>query len=768
MLHRVLVVSAKSEATRALASELGRLGYGILEVAGEAESLRLARQECPPLVVVDAAILQDARSHFLFTLKRDCPSCQIFVLATDGQLEVALQALELEASDVLAWPLKPDELELSLRAGLDRIQLKDKLAQLKDRVRDEFCPWAGAPTSLKGKVDWLMSLERLEVAQQVVEGLSTAFRTLIAEIEGGERFFWELPCFVSIHNQERKVVATNRLASEELGDMVGRASWEMCSAQPLTPERCPINRTFTTGVSQFSRQVLTSMHGNDIPVMVYTVPVRDHEGQVTLVMAIAADMSEVKRTKNELLAMQGRYQQLFDEAPCFISVQDKDLIVTDANRRFKEAFGNGDVKHCFRLCKGRQEPCEDCPVKRTFLFGEPQSSEEVLTGTDGTQYHVLTHTSPIRDATGEITHVMEMSLDITQTKQLQRELSEVNQLHQQLFDEVPCYISVQDRNFKLTATNRRFKEDFGDEVGAFCYEIYKHRTSPCDDCPVAATFENGQPHSTEEVVTSVRGESIYTLTWTAPIRDKKGKITHVMEMSTDITQIRQMQDHLTSLGLLIGSMSHGVKGLLTGLDGGMYLMSTGFARRDEGRIEEGWQMVKLMVDRIKSTVMDILYYAKERELNWEVVDAQSIAMRVAASVRPKAKAHGIEFVEQFNDGSGRFKVDSSVLSSALVNLLENAVDACVEDIAKQDHRIIFSLGTDGSFLTFDIYDNGMGMDTETQNNLFTLFFSSKGSSGTGLGLYIAKEVIEQHGGTITVDSTPGQGTRFHVRLPAEK
>jgi len=766
MLHRVLVVSASGEIRGALAQELGRLGYGTLEANSEAESLDLAKRACPPVVVVDAAVLLDARSHFLFSLKRDCPACQILVLAAEDQLEVALQAMELEASDVLSWPLQPEELELSLRAAMDRIALKDKLHQIQQRTKDDFCPWAGAPTSLRNKVEWLMSLERMEVAQQVVEGLGTAVRSLIGEIEGGEHFFWELPCFVSIHNQERKVVAINNLARQELGDMVGRNSWEMCSAHQLKPERCPVNLTFNTGVSQFSGEILSSIHGTQIPVMVHTVPVQDHEGRVTMVLAIAADMREVKRTKSEMLAMQNRYHQLFDEAPCFISVQDQDYVVTDANRRFKEVFGPGVGRHCYKAYKGAEEICPDCPVQKTFLFGEPQSTEEELIGRDGSRYHVLTHTSPIRDAMGEITHVMEMSLDITQTKNLQRELKEAQKLHQQLFDEVPCYISVQDREFRLTATNRRFKEDFGDEVGAYCYEVYKHRDNPCDGCPVADTFETGEPHSTEEVVTSVRGDSIYTLTWTAPIRDDKGEITHVMEMSTDITKIREMQDHLTSLGLLIGSMSHGVKGLLTGLDGGLYLMNTGFDRDDKERVKEGYQMVKLMVDRIKSTVMDILYQAKDRELNREDVEALAIAKRVASSVRTKAESHGIEFVEQFNGNTGRFQVDASVLSSALVNLLENAVDACVEDEADKQHRIIFNLGHSGDHLTFDVYDNGMGMDAETRNNIFTLFFSDKGSSGTSPGDYIAKEVIEQHGGDITVDSTPGQGTHFHVRLPA--
>ncbi|MCJ7772336.1 MAG: response regulator, partial [Desulfobacterales bacterium] len=149
-------------------------------------------------------------------------------------------------------------------------------------------------------------------------------------------------------------------------------------------------------------------------------------------------------------------------------------------------------------------------------------------------------------------------------------LNNTKTIFQNLFDAVPCYISIQNRNLRLTGANRRFKKDFGDHIGSYCYEIYKHRTEPCRDCPVKDTFEDGQPHYTEEVITSISGKQYNVLTITAPIRNFSGEITQVMEMATDITQIRQLQSHLTSLGLLLSSMSHSIRGLLTSLDGGIY------------------------------------------------------------------------------------------------------------------------------------------------------------------------------------------------------
>ncbi|WP_018125814.1 hybrid sensor histidine kinase/response regulator [Desulfovibrio oxyclinae] len=337
---------------------------------------------------------------------------------------------------------------------------------------------------------------------------------------------------------------------------------------------------------------------------------------------------------------------------------------------------------------------------------------------------------------------------------------------QQLFDEVPCYISVQDRNLRITRANRRFKEDFGDEIGGHCYHIYKYRTTPCPNCPVENTFFDGKPHQTEEIVTTKSGEQHNVLIWTAPIRDDSGEITHVMEIATDITQIRELQDHLTNLGLMIGSISHGIKGMLTALDGGMYKLESGVKRKDYDKIEEGADLIKLMANRVRNTVLDILFYAKERDLNWENVNVVEFADEIAAVVDAKAKNEDIRLVRDIDSSLGVFDIDPSVVSCALVNILENAIEACRDDDPEKDHEILFSVSRQNGHVIFKVCDNGPGMDRETLGKMFSLFFSSKGSKGTGLGLFIANDVIEQHGGKIEVESELGEGTCFTILLPA--
>lgn len=348
---------------------------------------------------------------------------------------------------------------------------------------------------------------------------------------------------------------------------------------------------------------------------------------------------------------------------------------------------------------------------------------------------------------------------------VQEELRATRHKFHQLFEAAPCYITVQDPDLNITESNRLFNLHFGEGTGLSCYRTYKHRKTTCADCPVLKTFADGLNHRSETVVTAKDGRQYNVLITTAPLRDADGRITHVMEMSVDITQIRQLQDQLTNLGLLISSVSHGVKGLLTGMDGGIYMLRSGLRKEDMALVEEGMEIVRQMGIRLRKQVLDILYYAKTRELHTQQIEVLPFAESVASTVAPKAESAGIHFVRMFDPDPGIMEIDPDVATAALVNILENAVEACIEDSSRSTHQVVFTVKGEPETVLFEVQDDGIGMDRETRERMFTLFFSSKGNKGTGLGLFIAHKMVDQHGGRISVDSEPGQGSRFRIRLP---
>ena len=232
----------------------------------------------------------------------------------------------------------------------------------------------------------------------------------------------------------------------------------------------------------------------------------------------------------------------------------------------------------------------------------------------------------------------------------------------------------------------------------------------------------------------------------------------------------QLQDHLSSLGMLIGSISHGIKGLLTGLDGGLYILDSGLAKTNDKRITEvteGLNIVKDMVKRIRKLVLDILFYAKERELQRESIEVLSFAADVARALEPKIKQHRIEFSCNFASALGRFEIDFDWMHAAMINILENAIDACTRDTTPKAHQIVFAVDARDDCVQFKVTDNGIGMDSDTMEKIFTLFFSSKGHKGTGFGLFITNHIIKQHGGSIKVKSKPNQGAQFIINIPKQ-
>ena len=246
------------------------------------------------------------------------------------------------------------------------------------------------------------------------------------------------------------------------------------------------------------------------------------------------------------------------------------------------------------------------------------------------------------------------------------------------------------------------------------------------------------------------------------LADYTTNLEHLLKEKTEL------QDHLSSLGLMIGTISHGIKGLLTGLDGGMYLLESGLKRQNTDQITEGFETVKVMVERVRRLVLDILFYAKKRDLQWEDVDVIRFAREVANAAAVKVRDMPIDIVSDVDESLGPCRIDPGYVHAALMNIIENAIDACAKKRTHGRHEIRMTVAVEGKWLLFAVSDTGVGMNEETLSKLFAVFFSSKGRKGTGLGLFIAQKIIEQHGGRIDVASEIGKGSRFTIRLPYGK
>jgi signal transduction histidine kinase len=218
---------------------------------------------------------------------------------------------------------------------------------------------------------------------------------------------------------------------------------------------------------------------------------------------------------------------------------------------------------------------------------------------------------------------------------------------------------------------------------------------------------------------------------------------------------------------MVSSVSHGIKGVLTGLDAGVYLIRSGLRKQDLSQAGDGLDTTLQMVERLRQVVLDVLYFAKERPLSWQPIGVRPFVERLIETAGPKARKHAIQLAAEWAGDLGEIEADETVLATALFNIIENAVDACAQDRRRPDHRIAVRVGGHRAHVEIEIADDGIGMPPPIKEKIFDMFYSSKGHAGTGLGLFIARQMIRQHGGTIQVESTEGVGSRFRVHLPRE-
>ena len=455
----------------------------------------------------------------------------------------------------------------------------------------------------------------------------------------------------------------------------------------------------------------------------------------------------------------------FNEMPYFVSIHSRDCKVLATNPAYKTHLGNKIYHDSWEVYGEHQASQKACPVGRTVATGNVMSTRAAVRYLSGARVPVIVHTSPVFNDDGEVELVLEVFAGTKEIDHLSKEISSTQQRYQQLFDAVPCYVAVLDLKLRLATFNRRFRDGFGDHTGQIFFDIFRQVSPPREYCPISQTLRDGMSHQSEMVLTAQTGEPCNVLAWTSPIKTAAGKLIQVLVIFADITEVRKLQDNLSSLGLMIGTISHNLKGSLTGLDAGLYLIETGFYRDKPGRIEEGLDVAKLMAERIRRLVYDILYYVKEREIEPEQMDVFQFVSDVAANIETRIRGADIAFHCDFPPDAGDFEADPGLLRSALTNILENAMEACIEDEKTASHHIDFKVSTDRDGVMFEIADNGAGMAEAQMKNMFSLFYSSKGRKGTGLGLFITHKVIRKHGGSISVNSRPGGGACFSIRLP---
>lgn len=460
---------------------------------------------------------------------------------------------------------------------------------------------------------------------------------------------------------------------------------------------------------------------------------------------------------------------LLDLIPCYAAVISRKRIILWANNALLREAGHAVGKPCYELYRGLPEVCPECELDSVLASGMPGTWQEPFTGRHCGNIQTLVQATSLGQGEDGQEMALKLSTDITFLKRRERQLELSQREYRALFQGVPCYISLQDRDFNILRTNRLFERDLGRAHGRKCYQVYKGRDRKCEPCPVERTFQDGQIHFSEETVRRSSGEPMDVVVYTAPIQDHLGNIFAVMEMATDITEVKRLQRELATLGQAVAITAHSIKNILSGLEGGAYVVQSALRRQDPALAQKGWQMVREAVDMAGRLVQDILLISKGRTPEYKRMRPEETAIQVHRLFEKRARDLGVELLLRLPDPPLEpLPLDPKGIHTALANLVANALDACASmKGAASSPRVelrVMELPERGA-VCFQVEDNGPGVLPHVEEKLFREMVSTKGCSGTGLGLVVTKKILREHGGTARFMPRKDGGAVFELLIP---
>jgi len=226
---------------------------------------------------------------------------------------------------------------------------------------------------------------------------------------------------------------------------------------------------------------------------------------------------------------------------------------------------------------------------------------------------------------------------------------------------------------------------------------------------------------------------------------------------------RVEQGHVRNLEDLSASIAHEIRNPITAAKSLVQQMG-----EDPGRDDniEYASVALEELDRVERSISHLLRFARDEELNFGNVEMADVVASAIETFRERIARAGVE-VDQQMDTRGAMRGDPDKLRRVVINLVGNALDA-LESVHTESPRLTIMSGDNlaGSEVWLRVQDNGPGMEPETQSKIFDPFYTTK-ESGTGLGLALSKKVVEAHGGTMEVQSSPGNGTEFVLSFPKE-
>jgi PAS domain S-box-containing protein len=312
----------------------------------------------------------------------------------------------------------------------------------------------------------------------------------------------------------------------------------------------------------------------------------------------------------------------------------------------------------------------------------------------------------------------------------------------------------------------------GEVAGRYCTEVFAQTPDLAE--VLMDTLANRTPVLGTTLTLRRRGgRGLPVELSVSPLRGSEGKELGVIGVFRDLTRVRQLEerlrrsDRLAAVGELAAGLAHEIKNPLTSLL--TFTRRLGRAFEDADFRQRFQAVVPRELERINGIVEGLLELARPARLTFKPVRVPTLLERTVELYGTRIEAQRVEVYRDYVRDLPSIWADQEALYQALVNLVTNALDAMPSGgvlVLRAGWSDGESLGRAGGGrrVAIEIEDSGVGIPAAVVDRVFNPFFSTK-DSGTGLGLALTYKIIDDHGGSIDVRSTPGVGTTFRLVLP---
>jgi histidine kinase len=502
----------------------------------------------------------------------------------------------------------------------------------------------------------------------------------------------------------------------------------------------------------------------------------DEMGQ--LATAINQMSREIGEKRAELKKQKDEFQALFEQVPCLITVQDKNFKLLRYNSEFAKSFDPEWGDFCYHTYKGRDEKCPNCPVEQTFDDGLPHYGEESGVNKDGSPTHWIVRTSPIKNSQGHIVAAMEMSLDITQRRQLEEKLEKSERKYHEIFNNIPNPVFVLDFE-DLTII------DCNDSVEA----VYGFSKDNIKNTPFLELFpeEERQQYAgviktsaeiTQAKQLNYKGSPLYVNIRISPSEYPGRKV--LLVTTSDITKRLETEQQLIQASKMatLGEMATGIAHELNQPLSVMKTASSFCIKKISAKqkiedeiLENLLTKIDKNVDRANQIINHMRQFARKSDLALGRIQVNDVLLKAFEIFSQQLKLKGIEVVWDLDQDLPMISGDPGRLEQVFINLLINARDAIedrwgVKERAGSDKTITIKTRVHMRSVIVEVYDTGMGIPASISDKIFEPFFTTKEvGKGTGLGLSISYGIVKECGGTIRARSNPDQGACFMLTFP---